>query len=102
MASPAPDIAIGCRPNDARGSNVKLRNLILIALGIFIGYKLAAKMREDDPSVVKGPQRRQEGFGSEPSRADGLLAGAADRRAGDQQEPRHHQARAGIAARPDG
>ena len=43
---------------------MKLRNLILIALGIFIGYKLAAKMREDDPSVVKGPQRRQEGSGS--------------------------------------
>ena len=38
---------------------MKLRNLILIALGIFIGYKLAAKMREDDPSVVKGPQRRR-------------------------------------------
>jgi hypothetical protein len=43
---------------------VKLRNLFLIALGIFIGYKLAAKMREDDPRVVRGPQRRQEGSGS--------------------------------------
>jgi len=43
---------------------MRLRTLILIALGIFIGYKLAAKMREDDPSVVKGPQRQQEGFGS--------------------------------------
>ena len=43
---------------------MKLRNLILIALGIFIGYKLATKIREDDPSVVKGPQRRQEGFAS--------------------------------------
>ncbi len=43
---------------------MKLRNLILIGLGIFIGYKLAAKMREDDPSVVKGPQRRQEGASS--------------------------------------
>jgi hypothetical protein len=43
---------------------VKFRNLILIAIGIAIGYKLAAKMGEDDPSVVKGPQRRQEGFGS--------------------------------------
>ena len=42
---------------------MKLRNLFLIALGIFIGYKLAAKMREDDPSVVKGPQR-PEGSGS--------------------------------------
>jgi len=43
---------------------MRLRTLILIALGIFIGYKLAAKMREDDPSVVKGPLRRQEGYGS--------------------------------------
>ena len=34
---------------------MKLRNLILIALGIFIGYKLAAKMREDDPNVVGAP-----------------------------------------------
>ena len=38
---------------------MRLRTLILIAFGIFIGYKLAAKMREDDPSVVKGPQRQQ-------------------------------------------
>ena len=43
---------------------MKIRNLILIALGIAIGYNLAAKMREDDPNVVKGPQRRKEGFGS--------------------------------------
>jgi hypothetical protein len=43
---------------------VKLRNLILIAIGIAIGFKLAAKIREDDPSVIKGPQRRPEGFGS--------------------------------------
>jgi hypothetical protein len=56
---------------------VKLRNLILIALGIFIGYKLAAKMREDDPSVVKGPQRRQEGFGS--SRAARTVSSQAQR-----------------------
>jgi hypothetical protein len=47
---------------------MRLRTLILIALGIFIGYKLAAKMREDDPSVVKGPQRQQEGFGSSTAR----------------------------------
>ncbi len=36
---------------------MRLRNLILIGLGIFIGYKLAAKMREDDPNVVSGPRR---------------------------------------------
>jgi hypothetical protein len=43
---------------------MKLRNLILIAIGIVIGYKLFTKMHEDEPTVVKGPQRRQEGFGS--------------------------------------
>jgi hypothetical protein len=59
---------------------MKLRNLILIALGIFIGYKLAAKMREDDPSVVKGPQRRQEGFGS--SRTARTVSTQAQRIAG--------------------
>jgi cell division septum initiation protein DivIVA len=36
---------------------VKLRNLLLIAFGIFVGYKLAAKMREDDPNVLSGPRR---------------------------------------------
>lgn len=58
---------------------MKLRNLILIAIGIFIGYKLAAKMREDDPSVVKGPQR-QEGFGS--SRTARTVSTQAQRIAG--------------------
>ena len=43
---------------------MKIRNLLLLGIGIGIGYKLAAKMREDDPGVVKGPQRRQEGLGS--------------------------------------
>ena len=36
---------------------MKLRTVLLIALGIFVGYKLAAKMREDDPNVVSGPRR---------------------------------------------
>ena len=36
---------------------MKVRNLLLIAIGIGIGYKLAAKMREDDPHVVSGPRR---------------------------------------------
>ncbi len=35
---------------------VKLRNLLLIALGIFIGVRVAKAMREDDPNVVHGPQ----------------------------------------------
>ena len=59
---------------------MKLRNLILIAIGIAIGYKLAAKMREDDPSVVKGPQRRQEGFAS--SRTARTVSTQAQRIAG--------------------
>ena len=36
---------------------MKFRNLLLIAIGIAIGLKLAAKMREDDPNVVSGPRR---------------------------------------------
>jgi hypothetical protein len=36
---------------------VRFRNLLLIAIGIAIGLKLAAKMREDDPNVVSGPRR---------------------------------------------
>jgi hypothetical protein len=40
---------------------MKLRNLLLIAIGIGIGYKIAAKMREDDPNVVKGPRRESNG-----------------------------------------
>jgi hypothetical protein len=59
---------------------VKLRNLILIALGIVIGYKLFTRMHEDDPSVVKGPQRRQEGFGS--SRTARTVSTQAQRLAG--------------------
>jgi hypothetical protein len=35
---------------------VKLRNLLLIALGIFIGVRVTKAMREDDPNVVHGPQ----------------------------------------------
>ena len=80
---------------------MKLRNLILIAIGIFIGYKLAAKMREDDPSVVKGPAAAG-GLRLKPHRAHGLHAGAADRRPGHDEEPRHHQARTRIAPRPHG
>ena len=40
---------------------MKLRNLLLIAFGMFVGYKLAAKMREDDPNVVSGPRRESGG-----------------------------------------
>ena len=34
---------------------MKLRNLLLIALGVFIGVRVARMMCEDDPDVVRGP-----------------------------------------------
>ena len=37
---------------------MKLRSLLVLAAGIGIGYRLATKMKEDDPDVVHGPQRR--------------------------------------------
>jgi hypothetical protein len=40
---------------------VKIRNPLLLAIGIGIGYKLAAKMREDDPNVIAGPRRDSNG-----------------------------------------
>ena len=36
---------------------MKLRSLLLLAFGVALGIKLAAKLREDDPDVVHGPQR---------------------------------------------
>lgn len=36
---------------------MKIRNLFLLAVGIVIGYTVSQKMHEDDPEVVKGPQR---------------------------------------------
>jgi hypothetical protein len=40
---------------------VKFRNLFLLAVGVAIGYQLAAKMREEDPNVVRGPRRESGG-----------------------------------------
>ncbi len=40
---------------------MKIRNLLLLAIGIGLGYKFAAKMREDDPNVVAGPRRDSNG-----------------------------------------
>jgi len=37
---------------------MKLRTLLLLVIGIGIGYAIANRMREDDPHVVKGPQQR--------------------------------------------
>jgi hypothetical protein len=45
---------------------MKLRTLLLLAGGILLGYKLGQRMHEDDPYVVKGPQR--EASGSAPLR----------------------------------
>ncbi len=35
---------------------LKLRNLLILAIGAVLGYKMAAKMREDDSDIVHGPQ----------------------------------------------
>jgi hypothetical protein len=56
---------------------MKLRSLLFVAAGIGIGYTIAAKMREDDPNVVRGPQRAS-GSGSPAVR---LVAGSAQRMA---------------------
>ena len=40
---------------------MKLRNLLVLMIGVAIGYKIAAKMREDDPNVVAGPRRGSNG-----------------------------------------
>ena len=36
---------------------MKLRTLLLLGVGVAIGMKIAAKLREDDPEVLHGPQR---------------------------------------------
>ena len=36
---------------------MKLRSLFLLVAGVVIGLKVAAKLREDDPNVLHGPQR---------------------------------------------
>lgn len=38
---------------------MKLRSLVLLVAGVVLGMKLAAKLREDDPNVVHGPQRQR-------------------------------------------
>ena len=40
---------------------MKLRSLLLFALGVFLGLKIASKLREDDPDVLHGPQRARSG-----------------------------------------
>ena len=36
---------------------MKLRSLLLLIAGVALGMKLAARLREDDPNVLHGPQR---------------------------------------------
>jgi hypothetical protein len=43
---------------------MKLRNLILIALGVGLGYWLASKRHEDDPNLVIGPRDERRGNGA--------------------------------------
>jgi hypothetical protein len=38
---------------------MKLRSLFLLIAGVALGMKLAAKLREDDPNVLHGPQRKR-------------------------------------------
>ena len=47
---------------------MKLRSLLVFGAGLALGYRLAARMREDDPAIVRGPREaaRSEGFGSVP------------------------------------
>ena len=37
---------------------MKLRSILLVAAGVGIGYSISQRMHEDDPEVVRGPQRR--------------------------------------------
>jgi hypothetical protein len=41
--------------------NMKLRTVLILLVGLAIGYKLAKRATEDDPMVVKGPQRDESG-----------------------------------------
>jgi hypothetical protein len=36
---------------------MRLRSLFLLVAGVMIGLKVAAKLRDDDPDVLHGPQR---------------------------------------------
>jgi hypothetical protein len=37
---------------------MRIRTLLLLVIGIGIGYAIANKLREDDPNVVRGSQSR--------------------------------------------
>ena len=42
---------------------MKLRSILTLAAGIGIGIAVANKLHEDDPDVVRGPQRSQSSGG---------------------------------------
>jgi hypothetical protein len=54
---------------------MKLRSLLFVAAGIAIGYKVATTMHQDDPNIVRGPQREQQSGGP----ALRLVSGGAQR-----------------------
>ena len=65
---------------------MKLRSLLFVAAGIAIGYKVATTMHQDDPDIVRGPQREQaSGWSRAPA---GVRRSAAHRRSGGRPEPR--------------
>ena len=54
---------------------MKLRSLFFLIAGVALGMKLAAKLREDDPNVLHGPQRKR----SDQQPALRLVAGQVQR-----------------------
>ncbi len=47
-------------PTDTKGTFLmRLRNLLILGAGIAIGYAARKRLNEDDPAIVKGPQRSQ-------------------------------------------
>jgi hypothetical protein len=48
---------------DRKDGFMKLRSLFILAAGVGLGYSLATRMRQDDPDVVHGPQRRPDAQG---------------------------------------
>jgi hypothetical protein len=54
---------------------MKLRSLLFVAAGVVVGYKIATSMHQDDPDIVRGPQREQSSGGP----ALRLVSGGAQR-----------------------
>lgn len=57
---------------------MKLRTLLVLIVGLLLGYRLGKRVMADDPNVVKGPQREgSNGAGS--SRAVRTISAQAQR-----------------------